>query len=308
MNGHATICAQAAVRLGQAAMRPILMGVLVGIFLILPSPTGVASACEEVEVIGGDGGVATELQECEDAAPDAGDGDETPASTPTSDGEPLSVRVGTVDEDGQPCLGWDTVWLEEPHHAHQALADEVIDLNAWMADNGFHDEGLVAEGRLSGVGEDLLPDCPPEQGIDPQVVRDLVVHELPVPNPTSQPDWALTGMPTYLEIGSSAEYEETLTGDVLPVSVTVSGQASFHVDWGDGTETTHDSAGGPYPDGDVVHTYATAVEDGIEIVVTPVWELEWSAAGLTMPLEVTLEPATYELPVRELQAVRSSSH
>lgn len=286
--------------LRRAVVRPVLLAVLAGLILVLPGPTGTAAACDAVDVIGGGEGVTTGLEDCDDEEPGV-----TPTPTTTPEGTPITVRVGAVDEDGEACLGWNTVWIDEPHHAHEVLTNEVLDLNAWLADNGLLDEGVIAEGRLNGDGVDLLPDCPATQGIDPDVVRDQVVHELPVPDPTAQPGWALTGMPTYLEIGADTVYDQTLTGELLPVAVTVSGSATYHVDWGDGTTTTHTSSGGPYPDGDVVHTYAHAADE-VEIVVTPVWELEWSAAGLTMPLEIVLEPATYQLPVRELQSVRTS--
>ena len=288
---------------------------LATMLLFLPSAAlatddGESSECPNSVDLGGSQGssVNTELGSCGPAAgdpeqvddPGAGGGD-------IPDGMPIVVRVGTVDDEGEVCLGWNTVWIDQPHHAHEVLTAEVLDLNAWMADNGLHDEGLVAEARLNGDGADLLPDCPSSHGVDPQVVRELVVHELPVPDPATQPDWALTGMPTYLEIGAAAEYDRTLTGELLPVAVTVSGHATYRVDWGDGTITEHTSSGGPYPDGDVVRTYADASDEDVEITVTPVWQLEWSAAGLTMPLEIVLEPATYQLPVREMQAVRSAS-
>lgn len=293
--------------LGRRVARAAMPVVTVMVAVMLPGAALASGGCHGGSAdVDFDGEITTDLQDCPEG--DTGDsGDTAPVSHDPPDGTPMHVRVGSVDAEGELCLGWDTIWADQPYEAYLVLNNEVNSLNTWLIDNGLDDEGLIAELLVGDSGgNDLLPDCEAAESVDPQVVRDMVIHRLPVPSPTTNPDWALTGIPTYLEIGAEVEYDETLTGEALPVDVTVTGQAIYHVDWGDGTTSEHRSAGGPYPDGDVVHTYASASDEDVEVVVTPAWDLEWSAAGVTMPLEVVLEAASYQVPVRELQAVRTT--
>jgi hypothetical protein len=291
-------------RVANAALATCLLG---GVFLVSMSP---ASASPERDA-GGPYGVLRTVVEAEteeERASNEGALEHQPQGTP------VSYRVGGFDEDGDPCLGWGTTWVEDPADVTREAAEQNRQLDRWLQDQDLQQVEFtgVTEGVIDPhffrriVQTEDVPDCEGSGGgLDPRAVRETIIHELPLPDPRIAPGWALTGLPSYLEVGAPDTYDETITGDRLPIPVTVSGSAEYRVDWGDGTVTSHASSGGPHPEGDITHVYADS-DEGTVVTVTPVWSVTWSAGGMSVPLTLELTPETVELPVREMQAVRTT--
>ena len=128
---------------------------------------------------------------------------------------------------------------------------------------------------------------------------------LPWHEPAIAPGWALTGMPAYLEINGARTHETSMA---LPApfdgSAGITASATYTVDWGDGTvDQGVATTGGPYPDGDIVHTYADTGEVVVE--VTAVWSGTWEIGGAGGALPAIELTETFPLEVRELQSVRT---
>ena len=144
-------------------------------------------------------------------------------------------------------------------------------------------------------------------------VRGIVEDHLPRPEPEIPPGWALTGMPAYLVTHHELSYgpaSHTVDLGLFPVTIEITAEAVTIVDWGDGTVTTHNVAGDPWPDGLVHHTYRD--EDVVTVTVTDVWHVEFrvtSPTTISDSLEAELEPRTIDdLEVRQIQAIRVASH
>jgi hypothetical protein len=197
------------------------------------------------------------------------------------------------EDDGTPCIEQHRQWMHEDDHA----------AHIGMRNYGF----FRWYDRLTWDG-DTLEECeqqPDAPGLPPQLVLEAIETQLPLPEPSIQPGWALTGLPSYLEIGAPAAYSDEVAGGVLPVVVSFEATARYRVDWGDGHVSEHDSAGGPYPDGDVTYTYADAVDR--TVTVTPIWTITATGNGQTFTFpDVELVSSEVELPVRELQSVRTT--
>ncbi|MCC5949956.1 MAG: hypothetical protein JJT89_16000 [Nitriliruptoraceae bacterium] len=143
---------------------------------------------------------------------------------------------------------------------------------------------------------------------EPEVVLTFV-QEVTPPEPRIVPGYMITGMVAYLETGRDLTIEETVDAGPpgLPVLVELRATGSYTVEWGDGTVTgPHDTPGGPWPDGDVTHTYERA--DTVDIVVRDTWELQWRFAGSelwSVPLTLELDPVVLDtFEVQEYRAVR----
>lgn len=168
-----------------------------------------------------------------------------------------------------------------------------------------------------GIAGDV--DCPSDPppvlsaAVARELVRGIVEDHLPRPEPEIPPGWALTGMPAYLVTHHELHYgpaSHTVNLDPFPVTVEITAEAVTIVDWGDGTVTTHNVAGDPWPDGLVHHTYRD--EDVVTVTVTDVWHVEFrvtSPTTISDSLEAELEPRTIDdLEVRQIQAIRVASH
>jgi hypothetical protein len=114
-------------------------------------------------------------------------------------------------------------------------------------------------------GHDAHLECPvdPTEAIPPAVLRDAVQHtirdNLPRPDLSVPPGYALTGMPAFLVTNHQLEYgpvSHTVDLGAVVLQVTVEATGTTQVDWGDGTVATYRSPGTPWPDGQVVHTYS----------------------------------------------------
>lgn len=228
-------------------------------------------------------------------------------------GVPVSFPVGGIGEEGSPCMYMATQLVGSEVEADALRSQKEADYEAWAAqqdelreigrDGYVHTEVTILEAPGCEGGDDDEGEEGPQ--LDPGQVREAIVHQLPRPDPNIDPGWALTGMPAYLEVNADTTFDETVTGEAIPVPVTVAGEGSYRVEWGDGTADTYHSGGGPYPDGDIVHVYVDKDEE-LVVMVTPVWEVTWSALGISVPLVIELEPEMLELPVREMRSVRTN--
>jgi hypothetical protein len=166
-------------------------------------------------------------------------------------------------------------------------------------------------------GHDAHLECPvdPTEAIPPAVLRDAVQHtirdNLPRPDLSVPPGYALTGMPAFLVTNHQLEYgpvSHTVDLGALVLQVTVEATGTTQVDWGDGTVATYRSPGTPWPDGQVVHTYSDTGH--VTITVTDTWQVTYRvpALGIVDTVEAPLPPRTLEdLPIQQVQSVRIRS-
>ncbi len=111
--------------------------------------------------------------------------------------------------------------------------------------------------------------------IDPRVLAQQGWEEvlLPKPQPYIAPGWMITGKYAYLE--TRGQLHHAFTKDTPIGSLQINSTGRYYVDWGDG-ETTgpHSVEGGPWPDGQITHTY---IHVGYyDVVVTEEWTATWS--------------------------------
>lgn len=131
--------------------------------------------------------------------------------------------------------------------------------------------------------------------------------QLPRPELSVPPGYALAGMPAYLVTGHSLAHELpnlAVNLGVVQASLRWAAEATMTVDWGDGTVTTHSRPGTGWPDGEVVHTY---VDGGTyTITVTDTWTVSYEIDEVVGTLTETLAPVVLEgVEVRERVAVRT---
>lgn len=172
----------------------------------------------------------------------------------------------------------------------------------------------VAEDAYGRLGP--CPDSPadPAGGTTPVGAAEYVWREvvaLPSPSLSVMPGRAVTGLPTYLEIGGDLALTESFPPEVaLGYTITMEIRSTYDVDWGDGTVVTGlSSQGGPYPDGDVRHTYQVVDADNV-VGVTQRWTATWSASGPGGTAGGTISDelfttASVPLEVGQIQAVRN---
>jgi hypothetical protein len=201
--------------------------------------------------------------------------------------------TGSSEEDGTPCIRRHRQWEHEDEAAARIRGRSLAFFH-WYENHTM--DGSVVE---------HCEDQPPDEGLPAEMVLETIEAQLPLPEPQIAPGWALTGMPAYLEVGAPATFSATVDGATLPVTVEFDATATYRVEWGDGHVSEHASSGGPWPEGDIVHTYADAV--GRTVVVTPIWSVTATGAGQTFTFpEVALVSSELELPVREMQSVRTT--
>ena len=218
-----------------------------------------------------------------------------------SAGEP-GVNVGL-------CRGWRYVAATTPEEAER-LREEGREAFLDMYD-------LIIVREFPDVDVDV--DCPGDvaAAVPAVVLRDAVrasvVGQLPRPEPRVPPGFALAGLEMYLDSGPShgLSFEQTDRITVGPFSFDVDIEATGQttVDWGDGTPPiTYDVPGGPYPDGQIRHTYRDA--STVTVTVTDTWVIDFQAttaggAVLTDSVVAELDEVVIEdFEVREFRAVR----
>jgi hypothetical protein len=171
-------------------------------------------------------------------------------------------------------------------------------------------DALTSLSAVAGPLPGLLLPCPLQPGTRLLPVSPVLLAErfwytarLPVPRPSSRPDYAVTGKPTYLQAGdTNTPPPWTRATPLGPLRITAVG--TYTVDWGDATAPTgpYTTPGGPFPTGLITHTY-----DSVGTVVITVRE-DWTATWTIGAAHGTLTDlhTTGTLPdfaVRQIQAV-----
>jgi hypothetical protein len=124
------------------------------------------------------------------------------------------------------------------------------------------------------------------------------------PAPRIPPGWALTGKLAYLEAGGRASQQfdnPTPAGDL---AITATGR--IWVDWGDGAGLSgpYPDLGGPYPSGDITHTFDLTGAYPVRVVEQ--WSATWSLAGQSGDLvALRTEGDIPAFAVRQLESVRN---
>lgn len=194
-------------------------------------------------------------------------------------------------EDGEPCIREQQEWVPE-----EDLADvQTFRNTTWFR---WYDR-LTADGSTMEWCEEQGG----EPALDPEMVRQMILNNVDLPDPAIDPGRSITGMRSYLQINGPTAWDDEIRGDVLPVTVVFQGRAEYRVDWGDGTVRTYASSGGPYPSGDVVHVYTSTGD--YTVTVTPIWTVSWQGGGLSAEFSAELDSSTVDLPVGEMQSVRT---
>lgn len=172
-----------------------------------------------------------------------------------------------------------------------------------------------ASGRGIGLGQvDWYQPCDvdPAEALPIEVVeaaiRDVALAQMPRPTLEVPPGWGLAGLRMFLVTGHDLTFgPETVQIDVagFQLEVTFDAVGVSTVDWGDGTVTTHDAPGLPYPNGEVTHVWTDA--GPYDVTVTDRWTIDYDVAGtLSGTIEGTLDEVTLGgFEVRERRAVRT---
>ena len=193
------------------------------------------------------------------------------AVTGTSSGSPLyPVETPEVIVQGSSfCLTYTTTWITSQH-----TADTLNAVNERQAE-ALQRQWPLCQGAQVAAGAGGVPPGQvaatfwDSQGSNP----------LLVPSPRIEPGWAVTGKTAYLETGGrTAQGFQDPTG-AGPLQIEASGQ--FWVDWGDGSglQGPFYTAGGPYPDGTITHTWTTTGTYVVQVFEN--WTASWTLGGQT---------------------------
>jgi hypothetical protein len=124
------------------------------------------------------------------------------------------------------------------------------------------------------------------------------------PAPTIAPGYALAGKLGYLETHAPTAKQFS---NPTPLGVlTISAGGTFLVDWGDGTgqQGPYDTAGAPWPDGQITHAWDDIGHYDVNVV--EVWSATWSLAGAHGSLAALRTEGTIRnFEVRQLESVRN---
>ena len=154
-----------------------------------------------------------------------------------------------------------------------------------------------------------LPRCPSVEVPPEEVAVDVLERfPLPAPKPAIAPGRAIAGKLAYLEpnlaapvVSGKPTVQNTLPTALGDLAMTAT--AVYYVDWGDIETGPHTGPGGPWPNGNITHSWSNA--DVYDVAVTAVWTVRWRLGSdqgtLTVPTEGTIE----DFRVNQLQAVRN---
>jgi hypothetical protein len=124
------------------------------------------------------------------------------------------------------------------------------------------------------------------------------------PAPSIAPGYALAGKLGYLETHAPTTKQFS---NPTPLGVlTISASGTFLVDWGDGTgqQGPYDTAGAPWPDGQITHAWDDIGHYDVNVV--EVWSATWSLAGAHGTLAALRTEGTIpNFEVRQLESVRN---
>jgi hypothetical protein len=237
-------------------------------------------------------------------------GESAPSPQPVGNFEPppepdyvlYEPSWGTNPETDEPCIELTP---------HEYFDDEPS--QGLMTDYEHRTLQMMSDTRLFGVDQLF---CSPEdqegQGDSPAAVAQAFIRTLgiPAPEPRIDPGWALTGMPSYLEIMGQDGFSHVEEIDGFGRLEVTFEPTYFEVDWGDGTVEYIDDGrtGAPY-DGpeheQISHTYSDVREDNV-VQVTARWHARWELAGFSGVVGGLETSEDFPLEVREMQSVRTS--
>lgn len=149
--------------------------------------------------------------------------------------------------------------------------------------------------------------CPAQEPVfDPAAEAAVFWAGLDPPAATARirPGRALTGLRGYLELAGPPAMSATTATPLGPLTVTAT--PTYVVDWGDGSAPTRTASRGvPWPGGtgEITHVYAHA--GAVTVRVTTIWSATWRFGGRTGDLPAVAAASTLDLPVVQLQSVRS---
>lgn len=107
---------------------------------------------------------------------------------------------------------------------------------------------------------------------DTAIIRYVISRQLPQPNPSLDPPFALVGLKAFLSSGASLS--DHLDTETAIGEVTADATGVLNVDFGDGSPSlTTTSLGGPFPSGNITHTWTAT---GCYVVtVTENWTVSY---------------------------------
>jgi hypothetical protein len=219
----------------------------------------------------------------------------TPARSPLPPPpSPSTVVAGRLDlVDGQRCVR--IIDVPGDPDSPQALELELLALQY------YRDHGPCP-------GTDVPPAIltPSPGAVAHQLWRDQV--QLPTPTLAIPPGRAIVGKPAYLTI--HGPHHQRWHFDALGYAIDLAATSTYTIDWGDGTTHTDiTTQGGPWPDGDLRHTYQHAGH--YHVTVTQHWTATWTAASAdgttsgTIDGVLTTTGTLTNFPVQQIQAVRN---
>ncbi len=123
-----------------------------------------------------------------------------------------------------------------------------------------------------------------------------VQNELPIPEFTVPPGFALTGLPSFLTANcttSKSFYDSTPIGTA---DIQATGELWVKWDSNDGWSGPYSSCGLPWPDGTISHVYET--EGSAHISLKETWTASWTLAGASGTLGgLATSPGSSTLPI-----------
>lgn len=112
-------------------------------------------------------------------------------------------------------------------------------------------------------------------------LSDQITRLLPGSKILYQPNKdALTQVPVYFWSDTNSVFQVATA--ILGVGVNVLMNPSFVWDFGDGTSFSTSSAGGPYPNSTITHTYKSAGTYTVNLAIS--WAGSWAAQGAVLPV------------------------
>jgi hypothetical protein len=124
------------------------------------------------------------------------------------------------------------------------------------------------------------------------------------PAPSIAPGYGLAGKLGYLETHAATTRQFSNPTPLGPL--TIAARGTFLVDWGDGTgsQGPYDTAGAPWPDGQITHAWDDVGR--YDVTVVEVWTATWSLAGTNGDLAaLRTRGAIRQFEIRQLESVRN---
>ena len=133
-------------------------------------------------------------------------------------------------------------------------------------------------------------------------LTDVVIERVPALDPSFQPaGGTLVNLPTLFASGQP-ERIDTRSFDLVGFAIVLDARATWHWQFGDGTDLVTDQSGGAWPDRSVSHTYARP--GSVDVRVTSQWQGWFTVDGLgPFPVAgVPVEQTSGPIPVTVFEA------